>query len=104
MLLGRTLPPSEDRWPALLSDPAAPAPLRYRLEILRELQERGSLVRLREADVADRSSISAALAFARERAGPIDGVVHAAGIADGRLLAGRSAGDMLPCWRQKWPG
>ncbi|SES04630.1 HAD-superfamily phosphatase, subfamily IIIC/FkbH-like domain-containing protein [Streptomyces sp. yr375] len=46
------------------------------------LEQRGVLVHLARADVADRDSLTAALAATRTRLGPIAGVVHAAGVLD----------------------
>ncbi|MFI2435997.1 SDR family NAD(P)-dependent oxidoreductase [Streptomyces sp. NPDC018693] len=51
------------------------------------LQERGTTVHLARADVADRDGLTAALDAVRRAAGPITGVVHAAGILDDATLA-----------------
>ncbi len=56
---------------------------------LRELAELGAEVLVVAADVADRASLASALDRARERFGPLHGVVHAAGVAGGGLIQRR---------------
>ncbi len=52
-----------------------------------ELEERGVTVHLARADVADRDSLAAALDAVRRAAGPIAGIVHAAGVLDDATVA-----------------
>ncbi|MBT2459199.1 SDR family NAD(P)-dependent oxidoreductase [Streptomyces sp. ISL-86] len=62
------------------------------------IESLGGEVLYRQADVADRQAMREAVAAARERFGPVNGVVHAAGVAEsGSLLAGdvRSFRDVL---------
>ncbi|MEU8576909.1 SDR family NAD(P)-dependent oxidoreductase [Streptomyces asoensis] len=54
---------------------------------IQELRERGTTVHLARADVADRDSLSAALDAVRREAGPLTGIVHAAGVLDDATLA-----------------
>jgi FkbH-like protein len=54
---------------------------------IRELEGRGITVHLARADVADRESLTAALDAVRRVAGPIAGVVHAAGVLDDATVA-----------------
>ena len=54
---------------------------------LASLSASGAEVMTIAADVTDRAAMAEALGRARERFGRIDGVVHAAGVAGGRLLA-----------------
>ncbi|GHH85905.1 type I polyketide synthase [Streptomyces capitiformicae] len=49
---------------------------------IRALEERGVTVRLTRADVTDRDSLTTALDAVRQEAGPITGIVHAAGVLD----------------------
>jgi acyl transferase domain-containing protein/acyl carrier protein len=57
---------------------------------LRELEEMGAEVLVMAADAADREQMAAVVRQASERFGPIDGVIHAAGIADyGGIIQGR---------------
>ncbi|GGQ68345.1 type I polyketide synthase [Streptomyces asoensis] len=54
---------------------------------IQELRERGVAVHLARADVADRDALSAALDAVRREAGPLTGIVHAAGVLDDATLA-----------------
>ncbi|MFI1165457.1 SDR family NAD(P)-dependent oxidoreductase [Streptomyces sp. NPDC020801] len=54
---------------------------------IRGLEERGVLVHLARADVADRTSLAAALDTVRREAGAIATVVHAAGVLDDATVA-----------------
>ncbi|MGW7369372.1 SDR family NAD(P)-dependent oxidoreductase, partial [Streptomyces sp. NPDC054841] len=51
------------------------------------LEERGVTVHLARADVADRDGLTAALDAVRREAGPIAGIVHAAGVLDDATVA-----------------
>jgi acyl transferase domain-containing protein len=57
------------------------------------LEARGAEVLVVRADVADERQLAAAIAQAKERFGAIHGVVHAAGISTGGLLALRERAD-----------
>lgn len=54
---------------------------------IRGLEELGTTVYLARADVADREELTAALDAVRREAGPIAGVVHAAGVLDDATVA-----------------
>ncbi|MFF1739807.1 SDR family NAD(P)-dependent oxidoreductase [Streptomyces mirabilis] len=54
---------------------------------IRGLEEQGTTVHLARADVADREELTAALDAVRRQAGPIAGVVHAAGVLDDATVA-----------------
>ncbi|MFE4754075.1 SDR family NAD(P)-dependent oxidoreductase [Streptomyces mirabilis] len=54
---------------------------------IRGLEELGITVHLARADVADREELTAALDAVRREAGPIAGVVHAAGVLDDATVA-----------------
>ncbi|MFE2567686.1 SDR family NAD(P)-dependent oxidoreductase [Streptomyces mirabilis] len=54
---------------------------------IRGLEEQGITVHLARADVADRVELTAALDAVRRQAGPIAGVVHAAGVLDDATVA-----------------
>ncbi|WP_328483768.1 SDR family NAD(P)-dependent oxidoreductase [Streptomyces sp. NBC_00377] len=54
---------------------------------IRGLEERGVGVHLARADVADRDGLAAALDALRREAGPLSGIVHAAGVLDDATVA-----------------
>ncbi|WP_067651200.1 type I polyketide synthase [Nocardia harenae] len=59
---------------------AAPEQLRARALALRELRESGARVEVVPCDIGDAAAAATAVAAVRRRYGPIDGVVHAAGV------------------------
>ena len=57
-----------------------------RTRLVRELESAGAEVLVLQADVADPEAVGLAAAATRRRFGPIDGLIHAAGIAGGGLI------------------
>ena len=57
-----------------------------KLQAVREMEEAGAEVMVRVADVANRDEMAAVLTAATERFGPIDGVIHCAGVAGGGIV------------------
>ncbi len=93
VLIGRTALPPRAQWPALATS-AEPAALRTTLNTLLELETLGAEVLTLQADVTDPAQMQAAVAAARRRFGAIQGVVHAAGMAGGGMLATRGRAAM----------
>ena len=82
-LLGRSAFATDDRWQALASGAEAADPEQAQLaSALLALREQGCRVRLYQADVADRDALARAIAAIEADFGAIDGVIHAAGVAD----------------------
>ncbi|WP_149824438.1 type I polyketide synthase [Streptomyces tailanensis] len=54
---------------------------------IKTLEERGVTVHLTRADVTDRDSLTTALDALRQEAGPIAGIVHAAGVLDDATIS-----------------
>jgi acyl transferase domain-containing protein len=84
VLTCRTQLPSEETWPKWLEDPASAEDrtARHIRNIIR-LRELGADVLAMTADSSDPAEMSKVLAAARERFGPLDAVVHGAGIPTG---------------------
>ena len=87
VLFGRTELPPESNWRSLVADPDCPATLRETLRRLVAIRDSGSELLIMAADVAVRDQVERVIVEARARFGPLHGVIHAAGIADGALLA-----------------
>ncbi|MER6053455.1 SDR family NAD(P)-dependent oxidoreductase, partial [Streptomyces sp. NPDC001793] len=85
VLTARTPLPPREQWAALMDDPAADAELRRRVAAVRELEAAGAEVHVEAFDVADPAALAEAVARAERRFGPIEGVLHAAGVAGGGL-------------------
>jgi acyl transferase domain-containing protein len=83
VLLGRTRLPEREAWDALLQSGAADDHTRDRIEKMRLLEEEPGVVLYLQADVADTVSLATAVAIAEEKLGPLNGVIHAAGIISG---------------------
>ncbi|MDA8447468.1 type I polyketide synthase [Paracidovorax valerianellae] len=91
VLLGRTPVPAPEEWDALIADIAQPSELRLKLAQLKDLQALGGEVLTLAADVADPTQMLVAVSQARQRFGPLNGVIHAAGYANSGMIAQRSA-------------
>jgi len=84
----RALPPRKD-WDRLLSEENNLDA--HRIRKIRFLEELGAEVLLLAADCADRQQMTAAIAQVQERFGAIEGVIHAAGVADGGMIELKTA-------------
>ncbi|MFF2659830.1 SDR family NAD(P)-dependent oxidoreductase [Kitasatospora sp. NPDC058032] len=89
-LLGRSDFPAEDAWPDWLETHGEQDPTSVRIRRLAGLRERGARIAVLRADVTDESGLAARLAELRERFGPLNGVVHAAGAPSAGMLARRT--------------
>jgi acyl transferase domain-containing protein/acyl carrier protein len=91
ILIGRTPLPERDAWDALLREaPPEGDALARRVRAVQELEALGATVLPLAADVADETGMRAALDAGEKAFGPLDGVVHAAGMAGGGLIVSRS--------------
>jgi acyl transferase domain-containing protein/acyl carrier protein len=79
VLVGRTGLPPRETWSTLLEDTSDPA-LAHRVARVRDLTATGAEVLVVAADVADVGDMRRLVERVRREIGPINGVVHAAGI------------------------
>ncbi|MEH0971307.1 SDR family NAD(P)-dependent oxidoreductase [Micromonospora sp. CPCC 205546] len=82
-LVGRSGLPDRDRW----DDVDAPVETRERIAAVRRIEATGSRVLALAADVTDADAMATAVERTRAELGPITGIVHAAGLPGGQLLA-----------------
>ncbi|MFP3938811.1 MAG: amino acid adenylation domain-containing protein [Thermoanaerobaculia bacterium] len=82
VLTGRNGLPPREEWDAIAG---AGGPAAETIRRLRALEEAGAEVLPLAADVTDPDAMAVALRRAEERFGPVQGVVHAAGIAGGGM-------------------
>ena len=94
VLLSRTAVPPEEAWPRLLAAEVGPSALRDALGRLQALHTADAAVLVETADISDESQFAAALARAKARFGALHGVVHAAGVPDGALIARQQRASM----------
>ena len=86
VLIGRTPLPSRETWKEYLvpqeSEPGIAGVIRWALR----MEERGAGIMLLTADTAEHPELHAALGKAIERFGQINGIVHAAGVTNGKTF------------------
>lgn len=87
VLLGRGELPPRAQWPTLAAGADA---LAGRLRSLLELETLGAEVLALSVDVTDAAQMRGAIETARQRFGALHGVIHAAGIAGGGVIAGKT--------------
>lgn len=90
VLVGRTALPPKETWSALAGEGGARHAESVRLQRLLELESLGAEVLVLQADVGDAAQMRCAVETARLRFGPIDGAIHAAGVAGGGLTSSRT--------------
>jgi acyl transferase domain-containing protein/acyl carrier protein len=84
VLIARSGLPARSEWPRLKSDPGE---MGRRIREIESLEALGSEVLVFRADVANPAEMRAAVRGARTRFGAIHGVIHAAGVAGGGIIA-----------------
>ncbi|RBQ19218.1 hypothetical protein DP939_14855 [Spongiactinospora rosea] len=87
VLVARTAMPERERWPALLDAPGTDAGTRGRIAGVRRVEAAGGEVMTVAADIGDRDQVIEVLALAEKEFGEVNGIVHAAGVPGGQLLA-----------------
>ncbi|WP_341718123.1 SDR family NAD(P)-dependent oxidoreductase [Micromonospora sp. FIMYZ51] len=87
VLVGRSGLPDRETWSKLLEADDTDAVLRDRIEAVRRMEACGAQVRVLAADVADAEALRQVFATATAEFGVVHGVVHAAGLPGGQLLA-----------------
>jgi phthiocerol/phenolphthiocerol synthesis type-I polyketide synthase E len=103
-LLARSPLPAPAAWDDWLACHPADHPTTLRIQLVRALEAAGAEVLVVQADVGEPAELEAALAAVRARFGRLHGVIHAAGVAGGRLLAGESVEDAGRVLRAKVAG
>jgi NAD(P)-dependent dehydrogenase (short-subunit alcohol dehydrogenase family)/acyl carrier protein len=86
VLTGRSALPDRATWAAWRAEHGDGDDTGRRIARLQALEDGAGRVEYVAADVADPDAMRALLARVRERRGRLDGVVHAAGLAGGRLI------------------
>jgi acyl transferase domain-containing protein/acyl-CoA synthetase (AMP-forming)/AMP-acid ligase II/acyl carrier protein len=100
VLIGRTSLPPREEWEHRLAARRDDDPVAQKLEKVRELERSGAEVLVFGADVADRAQMESVVHLAEERLGPINGVIHAAGIVGRESFFAINELDRPRCRRQ----
>src|SRR6185436_15470155 len=87
VLTARSPLPAREEWTAWLAGHGAQDATSVRIRQVQRLEELGGEVMVAAADVARLADMQAVVTKARERFGRIHGVVHAAGVAGGGVIA-----------------
>jgi acyl transferase domain-containing protein len=87
VLTGRSELPARERWDEWCGAHDVSDPTRLRIEALRAMESCGAEIMVCRADVTDRGDMTSLSAQIRERFGPVNGIVHAAGIVSGPSFA-----------------
>jgi acyl transferase domain-containing protein/acyl carrier protein len=82
ILLDRSPFPPEEQWEEWLTSHDDTDPIRLKIRKLQEFQKSGAKIMAVTADVADIEEMQELMARAAQRFGTINGVIHAAGLAD----------------------
>jgi NAD(P)-dependent dehydrogenase (short-subunit alcohol dehydrogenase family) len=86
VLVGRSALPDRGQWQEWLSTHEAGDAVSQKIRKIQGIEDRGAKVLVVSADVADIDQMRTALAQAQDQFGPIQGVIHAAGVSPGGLM------------------
>jgi acyl transferase domain-containing protein/acyl carrier protein len=89
VLVGRSGLPARHLWGEVIADPSTSAELRERLQKLTQLSQAGAELLVLQADVADAARMREVVQQAVGKFGAVDGVIHAAGLPGGGVMAQR---------------
>ncbi len=81
-LLGRTVLPPETKWDTLLADASEDASVLAKIRMAKELISLGGELRYYSQDVSDYNGLKTVVSSIIQEFGPINGVIHTAGIID----------------------
>jgi NAD(P)-dependent dehydrogenase (short-subunit alcohol dehydrogenase family) len=90
-LTGRTGLPPREQWPAWLAAQGEDNAASRRIRGVSRLEALGAEVLVVAADVTDEGAMRRAVRLARERFGPVQGAIHAAGVPGGGVIQLKTA-------------
>jgi acyl transferase domain-containing protein len=85
-LVGRTALPHRDEWESWIAGRGETNPTSRRIRRLQDLERAGGEVLFEAADVADRDAMQGVIEKIQLRFGPLNGVIHAAGVPGGSRI------------------
>ena len=92
VLTGRARLPERTEWPRWMAEHGENDATSRKIRNIQRLEMLGAEVLVLTADVSDRCAMEVAIGTAQARFGPINGVVHAAGIPGGGLVQLKTSG------------
>ncbi|HEU5131832.1 MAG TPA: SDR family NAD(P)-dependent oxidoreductase, partial [Pyrinomonadaceae bacterium] len=90
-LVGRSAFPARDRWRRWLGTHNEHDEVSQKIRQLQELESHGARVEVFSADVADFDQMQSVLTRVVEQFGPVNGVIHAAGVPGGGMIPLKTA-------------
>jgi phthiocerol/phenolphthiocerol synthesis type-I polyketide synthase E len=103
-LLGRTVLPVREQWEEWLTEHGPADAVSKRIQRARELEQLGGEVCLLSADVADQAAMENAWTVIEQKFGPVNGVIHAAGLPGGARIAAQDPASAEEVLRPKVQG
>lgn len=104
VLVSRSSLPARDAWSGVLREHDAEKEVSRRIRGLQEVEECGGEVMVVRADVTDVEQMRSAIRAARERFGPLNGIIHAAGVPGGGLIGLKTLEAATAVMAPKGPG
>lgn len=104
VLVARTGLPDRADWPDYLAAYRADDRIGRAIAAIQRMEAAGGEVMAAKADITDSDAMRAAVAEVRERFGPINGVLHAAGIVKDSLIALKDLSDIEEVFAPKIQG
>ena len=104
VLVSRTGLPPRDRWQTLLQNAAPTDRTAARIRAVQRLEKAGGEVLPLAADVSNVEDMRAAMAQAEAAFGPVNGVIHAAGVIDDAPILAKSPGSIEEVFTPKIHG
>lgn len=86
VLVGKSAIPAREEWPAWLAEHGESDPLSRKIQQVQEIEQAGGQVLVVAADVTETEQMRRVMAAALEQFGPINGVIHAAGVPGGGVI------------------
>lgn len=86
ILLGRSFFPAKDEWGKWLRDHGKQDPISAKIKRIQEIEQSGAQIYVYQTDVSDFSALASTLYRAQEEVGPVQGVIHAAGLPGSGLI------------------
>lgn len=94
ILTGRKPFPDRKDWEGIISDPNENSSVKGKIRTIIDMEKHGTYVEVCRADVTDIEQMKRVVEKACRLNGTIDGVIHAAGVSGGGLIARKTAEDV----------
>ena len=103
ILTGRTPLPHRKEWEQWLKEHDETDPISQKIKRLKTLEESGAEVRVYSVDTADKEKMREVIHQAENQLGPINGIIHAAGIMTGKSFNSILQLEIADCQEQFHP-